>query len=412
MSVLLTGLLGVAVTVAPSLFRILAADRDGGDIREEAEEIVERLLDTKDEQAAQKKVANDNVLAATLKKALEDLKDRALEEQARAAKEQERIEEAFLELESAEREQQRKQLLEQLNTEFKSVEAARDHALEMSKSDKWWVAGINPLLSIVITLGFISTLAFIFYSSGPIQNIEIFYTAIGALATAFATVIGFHFGSSTGSRDKDEMILSAPQQPADGTNLQYADGAPGLGSGQLSSEGSVSGQTHPSPRPKPPTSLPDPGGTFGLFRQKAPGIIQDLMNEFGLTLNQSAGILGNIGHECAGFRKLQEVKPIVPGSRGGWGWVMWTGPRRRAFEAWCKDNKFKDLSDDEANYGFLIHELQTTEKRALAHLRKTQSLRDATKSFMNKFERPGIQHFDSRLNWAQEALKASRSNSF
>ena len=163
----------------------------------------------------------------------------------------------------------------------------------------------------------------------------------------------------------------------------------------------------PEPEPEP---RPDPGGTFGLFRIKVPEIASDLMSDFGLTLEQACGILGNIGHECAGFRTMQEIKPIVPGSRGGWGWCQWTGPRRRAFEAWCEENGFDDLSDDAANYGFLKHELETTERRALRHLKGTGSLADATRSFMDKFERPGIEHFDSRLNWAREAKTAYRAS--
>lgn len=29
---------------------------------------------------------------------------------------------------------------------------------------------------------------------------------------------------------------------------------------------------------------------------------------------------------------INEIKPVVPGSRGGWGLNQWTGPRRLAFE--------------------------------------------------------------------------------
>lgn len=397
MSILLTGLLGVAINVAPSLFKLFAADRDEGDVREEAVEIVKRIVKTDDEDDANRKLVKNPELQKKLKEELAALELRALEEQKRAEKEQMRIDSAFLDLESAEREQQQKEQIDHLNAELESVEAAREHALAMSKSEKWWVAGINPLLTLIITAGFVGALYQIMKSE-EIANPEVFYTAIGALATGFATVIGFHFGSSSGSKDKDEIIVAAPPQ------AEPEPGAPD----SSKPKGEDIGRTRQGPLPKTP--LPDPGGTFGLFRQKAPGIIQDLMNDFGLTLNQAAGVLGNVGHECAGFRKLQEVKPIVPGSRGGWGWCQWTGPRRRAFEAWCVENEFDNLSADDANYGFLKHELETTEGRALRHLRKTQSIRDATRSFMEKFERPGIQHLNSRINWAKEALRASRNS--
>jgi len=35
--------------------------------------------------------------------------------------------------------------------------------------------------------------------------VEVFYVAFGALATAFATVVGFHFGSSSGSKRKTQF---------------------------------------------------------------------------------------------------------------------------------------------------------------------------------------------------------------
>ena len=227
-----------------------------------------------------------------------------------------------------------------------------------------------------------------------IANPEIFFTAIGVLATAFATVIGFQFGSSSGSKQKDRMIIASHPQ------VQAQRGSATVDTGVV--DGNL-----PLPTPRSiPTSIPAktaPSGTFGLFLHKSPKIMQDLVDDFNLTKFQAAGILGNIGHECAGFRKLQEMKPTVKNSRGGWGWCQWTGPRRRQFEAWCQKSGHDDLSADPANYGFLKHELETTEKNALKHLRGTQSLADATKSFMDKFERPGVKHLDSRIKWARTA---------
>lgn len=406
MSILVSGLLGVAITVAPNLFKLLSADREDGDFREEAVEIVKRFVQTDDESEAKKKLAADPELEAKLRVELAELEVRALEEQARSEAEQKKIDLAFLELEEAERDQRHQQQLDHLNAKLKRVDAARTFALEASKSEKWWIAGINPFLSLVVTVGFLAALYLIMVET--IENVEIFYTAIGALATAFATVVGFHFGSSSGSKEKDEMIITVPSAAEPETATAGRAGVPAPDRDAVPEQTGAQGV--PAPKPKPAVPLPDPGGTFGLFRQKAPGVMQNLMDDFGLTLDQAAGVLGNIGHECAGFRTMQEIKPIVAGSKGGWGWCQWTGPRRRAFEAWCQKNGFDNLSDDDANYGFLKHELETTEKNALRHLRKTLSLRDATRSFMDKFERPGIKHFDGRLNWAREALKAKRNS--
>lgn len=142
-----------------------------------------------------------------------------------------------------------------------------------------------------------------------------------------------------------------------------------------------------------------------LFADKAPGIMRDLMHDLGMNVTDAAAILGNIGHECNGFKTLQEMKPAVAGSRGGYGWCQWTGPRRRAFEKWCAGAALSPDSD-EGNYGFLIYELRTTENGAVAAVKRAASLEDKVKSFEMNFERAGVKHYESRLIWARRALAA------
>ena len=138
------------------------------------------------------------------------------------------------------------------------------------------------------------------------------------------------------------------------------------------------------------------------FREKAPGIMRRLMDDFGLTEVQAAGVLGNIGHECAGFRLMQEVRP--QSGRGGFGWAQWTGPRRVAFEGWCGDRGF-NLESDDGNYGFLKHELETTHKRAITAVKRAETLRDAVEEFERIFEVAGVKHYDRRERWARIALE-------
>lgn len=142
-----------------------------------------------------------------------------------------------------------------------------------------------------------------------------------------------------------------------------------------------------------------------LFRQKAPGIIDKLMGDFPIGLDDAFAILGNIGHECFGFTLLQEVAPIVKGSRGGWGWCQWTGPRRRDFEAYCRRTG-KDPASDAANYAWLWVELKGAESAALGKLLKAPGLEAKTIAFSRAFLRPGIAHEDSRIQWARVAQSA------
>ena len=133
--------------------------------------------------------------------------------------------------------------------------------------------------------------------------------------------------------------------------------------------------------------------------------MSNLMDDFELDDIQAAGILGNIGHECAGFHYLHELGQ--PEGRGGYGWAQWTGPRRRAFFDWCDRNGL-EWQTDEANYGYLRHELETSERSAIAALLKTARWEDAVMAFERNFERAGVPHYASRKQWAEIALAAFR----
>lgn len=146
-----------------------------------------------------------------------------------------------------------------------------------------------------------------------------------------------------------------------------------------------------------------------IFAVRCRRLGPSLMRELGLTDIQAAGLLGNLGHETGGFAHLQEVAPAVPGSPGGWGIAQWTGPRRRAMEAWCRARGL-DPALEAANEGYLRAELSTVEAPALMALRQARTLEQATEVFCRLFERPGIVALPDRLVWARRALRAIRSN--
>lgn len=136
----------------------------------------------------------------------------------------------------------------------------------------------------------------------------------------------------------------------------------------------------------------------------APRLVSDLSKDFQLSPEQAAGVVGQLGHESAGFGKLQEVNPLVPGSRGGYGYAQWTGPRRKEFEAWTGANGL-DPNSYEANYGFLKNELANSPEGAvIGDLRGAPDALTAGRVFTDKFLRPGIPNYDSRNAWTQKAL--------
>ncbi len=140
------------------------------------------------------------------------------------------------------------------------------------------------------------------------------------------------------------------------------------------------------------------------FVAKAPRIMRDLMRDIpGLTAFQAGGILGNIGHECGGFRQLLQLG--VPEGKGGMGWCQWDGARRGAFLKHAADHVLNWRSD-EANYGYLLAELRGTEKEALKELMRQTSLEASVVSFDERFERSGVKALDRRTRFARLAMTA------
>ncbi len=127
-------------------------------------------------------------------------------------------------------------------------------------------------------------------------------------------------------------------------------------------------------------------------------LMSDLQETLGITKAQAAGIVGNFDHETGGFKYLQELEPTVPGSKGGRGFAMWTGPRRKAFESWSAENNLDPDSYD-ASFGFFIHEVQnTSEGRFMKALEKTTTAEQAAKVFSRNYLRPGKPMMNKRVS--------------
>jgi hypothetical protein len=142
------------------------------------------------------------------------------------------------------------------------------------------------------------------------------------------------------------------------------------------------------------------------FRAVAPKYMALLLQDFPmLGVEDAAAVFGNAGHESKGLTDDQEDKPVVKGSRGGANWMQWTGPRRRALEAYCARNGL-DPNSDEAAYKWLFLELKGAEKAAIPALLKAKTLKGKVEAFEKAFLRAGVKHYPSRLKWAEIALDA------
>lgn len=128
-------------------------------------------------------------------------------------------------------------------------------------------------------------------------------------------------------------------------------------------------------------------------REYSPNEIVQYFIDKGLTKAQAKGIYGNLMQESRG-----NIKARSTDGYNSYGLAQWTGARKaRLF------NKYGNNPNMQQQLDFLWHELNTTENKALVALQNTSSVEDATRVFMQKFERPAqsAANLKRRINYAK-----------
>lgn len=120
-----------------------------------------------------------------------------------------------------------------------------------------------------------------------------------------------------------------------------------------------------------------------INKDKINTIVGNLRKDYGLTREQAVGAVGWMGYESGNMSVMQEYGHS--GTNSGWGWAQWTGPRRTAFMNYAAANKL-DPASDEANYGYLKHELDTSHAYTLPALRKATTVEEANRAWGEGFE--------------------------
>ena len=169
----------------------------------------------------------------------------------------------------------------------------------------------------------------------------------------------------------------------------------------------------PARRPAPGTvSLDGDLGRIGNVSdgvQTGKQVVGALASKVGA--GAAAAMTANIMGETGDFKHLQEIDPLVKGSRGGVGLIQWTGPRRRQFEAWVNANG-KDINSIEHNLEYLMEEAQGMHGNHWTRgyswdefQRIANQDPDAGMTyFMKGFLRPGIPHEAGRRSRLQKLL--------
>lgn len=127
-------------------------------------------------------------------------------------------------------------------------------------------------------------------------------------------------------------------------------------------------------------------------------VIQGLIAR-GMPAHIAQGFAGNFAVESGFDPSINEIAPLVPGSRGGFGLAQWTGPRRRALEAYAEQTGLP-ASDPNVQMDFLMSELAGPENRAWQSIQSAQDPAEAARLVSERFLRPGIPHLERRVNSA------------
>lgn len=129
-----------------------------------------------------------------------------------------------------------------------------------------------------------------------------------------------------------------------------------------------------------------------VLNQQSNNFIVDYFVSKGLTRNQAKGIYGNLMQESRG-----NIRAVSSDGNNSYGLAQWTGPRKQKLFSMYGPNPTARQQLD-----FLWWELNNTHKDALASLRRTSTVSNATRVFMNDFERPhkDYANFSKRLKYA------------
>jgi hypothetical protein len=110
----------------------------------------------------------------------------------------------------------------------------------------------------------------------------------------------------------------------------------------------------------------------------------------------AAAIASNFMAESGGQSGINELQPLIPGSRGGFGLAQWTASRRRDLEAFAEQRGL-DVRLEDTQLLFLQWELATKFPRLLAQMEAAGSAQEAGAIFFRGYESGGAAMLEKQL---------------
>ena len=115
----------------------------------------------------------------------------------------------------------------------------------------------------------------------------------------------------------------------------------------------------------------------------------------GIPEHVALGIVSRMKAESRLNPGINEIAPVVPGSRGGYGLNQWTGPRRVQYERFAAD-RGRPVDDLQTQLDFTVWELRNSEKAAGDAVTAARNPEEAARLYMERYLRPGVVHADMR----------------
>jgi hypothetical protein len=138
---------------------------------------------------------------------------------------------------------------------------------------------------------------------------------------------------------------------------------------------------------------------MGLLLTPAPDMqsrIRSGLLDRGLAPHVADAFIMNFQDESGLNPGINEIAPLVPGSRGGFGLYQLTGPRRVAYEQFAQERGVNP-ADVDAQLDFMMMELQGPESRAAQSIFNAPDTGSAAAAIVTDFLRPAEEHRNKRV---------------
>lgn len=138
------------------------------------------------------------------------------------------------------------------------------------------------------------------------------------------------------------------------------------------------------------------------FAELAPRAVCTLKKWINMNDEDAFAIVGNGAHESNGFADFHQIGGTAIG------WWQWDGARGEQFREYASRLAI-DITSPAASMGFLILELKTTQREALAYMREAGHLYAKVVAFERYFERAGKPEMADRYAWTQKVMRLPAS---